>query len=246
MCPERIEGESARCYGYDLRNLPPVDYVKTFMECDNKVAMEYLEAITDIHFFPRINMCPTSELRRVLKFYNPSQCLSDEHRAQFRRCHDSRILTLEQLAQETGISPVKIGGGRGGFVVDEGETSYLLTYLPNKEMLWTPRACLMLMVRASDFKKRGHEQRTICDKVRRDIMVAASQLAIENKQKSSTSAEKPKPEPQAAQPKVSEDPKIVINMTPELLTGMIKTAVNESVNAVWQKFIENREILLHT
>ena len=49
-----------------------------------------------------------------------------------------------------------------------------------------------------------------------------------------------------SEPEKPDDSKVVINMTPDLLTMMIKTAVNESVNAVWQKFMENREILLHT
>lgn len=59
-------------------------------------------------------------------------------------------------------------------------------------------------------------------------------------------------EPTQEEPKVQSEPekpddsKVVINMTPDLLTMMIKTAVNESVNAVWQKFMENREVLLHT
>lgn len=59
-------------------------------------------------------------------------------------------------------------------------------------------------------------------------------------------------EPAKEEPKVQSEPekpddsKVVINMTPDLLTMMIKTAVNESVNAVWQKFMENREVLLHT
>lgn len=65
------------------------------------------------------------------------------------------------------------------------------------------------------------------------------------------------PAPVAEEPKVSGTPKsepaakhddsnVIINMTPDLLTMMIKTAVNESVNAVWQKFMENREILMNT
>lgn len=63
--------------------------------------------------------------------------------------------------------------------------------------------------------------------------------------------------PATEEPKVSDTPKsepaaktddsnVIINMTPDLLTMMIKTAVNESVNAVWQKFMENREILMNT
>ena len=241
--PGHSDGEYIRCFKYDPRSMPPVDFLKAFMTCDNTVAMDYMRSIVDIHFFPKINMCPTSELRRVLKFYNPSQCLSDELRILFGSCHDARILTLEQLGQECGVSPIKVAGGRGGFVIDEGEASYFLTYLPNKERLWTPRACLMLMVRASDFKKRGKEQRTLCDKVRRDMMVAASQLDAESRIKKPAAA---KPDPKPEPPKVSDDSKVVINMTPDLLTVMIKTAVTESVNAVWQKFMDNREIFLNT
>ena len=35
-------------------------------------------------------------------------------------------------------------------------------------------------------------------------------------------------------------------MTPDLLTVMIKTAVTESVNAVWQKFMDSRDTFLNT
>ena len=284
--PGISEKEFTRCFQFDPRRFGSDDFVDAFVDCDNNVAMEYLQSISDIHFFPRINMCPTSEIRRIVKLYNPNQCLTTEQKVRFRQSRETKILTLEQLEQETGLSPVIIGGGRGGFVMKEGESSSLLTYLPNKEMLWSPRACLMLMVRASDFQKRGRDARPLCDKVRRDMMVAAYQLAEEAKRKEAeeakrkeaeeasrrraeerfqkvldaqkkeaekaavaeqhTSTEKPKPEPQPESRKVSDDSKVVINMTPDLLTVMIKTAVTESVNAVWQKFMDNREIFMNT
>ena len=243
--PGLSERECTRCFQFDPRRLKPEDFVGVFMACDNQVAMEYLQSITDIHFFPRLNMCPTSEIRRVLKFYNPNQCMTPEYRREFRRCHDTKIMTLEQLEQEVGLSPVVIGGGRGGFVINAGESSYLMTYLPGKEILWSPRACLMLMVRASDFQKRGREARPLCDKARRDMMFAAYQLAAENEAKKAE-REKPKPEPQPELPKVSDDSKVVINMTPDLLTVIIKTAVTESVNAVWQKLMDSRDTFLNT
>ena len=116
------------------------------------------------------------------------------------------------------------------------------------------------------------------EKLKRDMMVAAYQLAEEAKRKEAEEAarrraeerlqkvldaqkketekvavaeqhtppEKPKPEPQPEPQKVSDDSKIVINMTPDLLTAMIKTAVTESVNAVWQKFIDNRDTFMNT
>lgn len=276
--PGASDREFARCFQFDPQRFDSDDFVDAFVDCDNNVAMEYLQSISDIHFFPRINMCPTSEIRRIIKLYNPNQCLNAEQKVRFRQSRETKILTLEQLEQETGLSPVLIGGGRGGFVMKEGESSSLLTYLPNKEMLWTPRACLMLMIRASDFQKRGRDQRALCDKARRDMMFAAYQLAAEAKRKEAEEAkrkeaeeaarrraeerlqkvlgaqqkdpEQPiaaaKPDPKPEPPKVSDDSKVVINMTPDLLTVMIKTAVTESVNAVWQKFIDNREIFLNT
>ena len=256
---------------YDPRVMSPQDLMDTFMQCDNKDAMEYLQAVCDIEFFPKVCLCPSTELSRVIGNVSVMSMLGNDQRRPMQIANEISRMSPSQLSAECGLPAAGFLHGKYMYIIGS-DPGRVLTYSPAHEYLWTPRACLMLMVRAGGLSCSSRRYNKVCERVRRDWMVAAVQLEEEANRKAaeeasrrrteeriqkvlgaqktepeqSAAAEKPKPEPKPEPPKVSDDSKVVINMTPDLLTVMIKTAVTESVNAVWQKFMDNREIFLNT
>lgn len=253
---------------YDPRVMSPQDLFETFMKCNNKDAMEYLQAVCDIEFFPKVCLCPSTELSRVIGNSGVMSMLSSDQRRTMQHSNELIKMSPSRLSAECGLSVAGFLNGKYMYIINN-DPGRVLTYSPAKEYLWTPRACLMLMVRAGGLSCSSHRYNKVCERVRRDWMVAAAQLEEEAKRKAAEEAsrrrteernqkvlgalkadpERPaaaKPNPKPEPPKVADDSKVVINMTPDLLTVMIKTAVTESVNAVWQKFMDNREIFLNT
>lgn len=284
-CKENIQRDSAkndvdssyRVGAYDPRYLSPRDQIDMFQRCDNKAAMEYLQSVCDITFFPRIGMCPTNELHRVMGGSSVMQMLPSMQRDMFEATKDITRMSPPEISSICDTPSAMVANGKYVYFIG-GNPNRALAYSSAREYLWTPRVCLMLMIRAGGSSSSTNRYHDVCKRVRRDWMVAVAQLEQEFNRKAAeeasrrraeerlqkvldaqkketekfavaeqhTPTEKPKPEPRPEPPKVSDDSKVVINMTPDLLTVMIKTAVTESVNAVWQKFMDNREIFMNT
>ena len=237
---------TASCVKFDPRPLDPKEMVDAVMHCDNKVAMDYLRSVSDIRFIPGANLCPSTELSRILGKRSGRPLITKTYAACMYKYAECRHWELAQLTEEFGVSPVFLGYGKYGFETSDGDNSSYVQYSPGKEKLWTPRACLLAVLYDGGKANQMYPSKGFSNRAWKEFVVAAARLdkegALEVKE---SSADVPHDNP--PEPAVSHDnAKVVINMTPELLNVMIKTAVSESVNAVWQKFMGNREVFLRT
>lgn len=258
--------ETYRYSKYDPAVWSLDEFTKEVMECEDKDVMEYLQSVSDIMFLPKVDMCPSNELVRVIGCVNVQSLLSEVQRDYIDDLNERAMMSSTEITRRCGTPDLRVRGSYG-YVLNYNPLT-VVSYSPSKEWMWSPKACLLIILRASIVPCRVNSYRAVCGRVRKDLMAAAAQLdkearlaeetarrleekrqkeALETQKKQ---AEKPvvKPEPaqQTKEVKASDDSKVVINMTPELLTVMIKTAVTESVNAVWQKFIDNKDIFLNT
>lgn len=266
-CKEKMRGEMPsenQILNHVIHNNDLLsDFCKNVLDADPQVVIDLIHEFTDMRRIMPLGVFTQSEVVRTFgRKFNRAHM-----KAYYNKALEAEVTTIDR----TRLSQIRAAYTSGGKYVIPAEnkpgdaTPAYIVYSPCTELTVTPHGLLVIMLSSAvDHRSRyGEPGMAICYRFAYALYLATlgctthtvcpAGFPITAVQEEAQES----PVPVAEESKVSGTPKsepatkhddsnVIINMTPDLLTMMIKTAVNESVNAVWQKFMENREILMNT